>query len=77
MKGDQVMILSGDKDLAQMVDDDTILFDSLRRRKWAYGVKERYGVGPELILDYLTLIGDASDNIPGVLRLDLKQPLNG
>lgn len=62
-----VTVLSGDKDLSQIVDDDTVLFDSMRDKRVDVGaVKERFAVGPELVPDVLGLAGDTSDNIPGV-----------
>lgn len=62
-----VVIASSDKDLAQLVEDDTILFDGMKNQKIdREGVFEKYGVYPELIRDYLALMGDTSDNIPGI-----------
>ena len=68
---DEVVIITGDKDLMQLVDEkiklfmplkglsDMVLFD-------VFKVKERLGVGPELVIDYKALVGDSSDNYPGV-----------
>ena len=66
-KGLNVLIITGDKDLAQLVDDHVMLLDTMRNR-WLdpKGVKEKFGVIPEQIVDYLTLVGDTSDNIPGI-----------
>lgn len=65
---DQVMIMTPDKDLAQcVVGDRIVMFD--RRREIMInedGVWEKYGVGPESIADYLALVGDAADGIPGI-----------
>jgi 5'-3' exonuclease len=65
---DRVVILTPDKDLAQcVVGDRVVMFD--RRREVAIdedGVWEKFGVGPESIPDYLGLVGDTADGIPGV-----------
>lgn len=64
-----VTIVSGDKDLAQLV-DDTAQIDWLSpsdgTRRDAKGVSEKFGVPPQLMLDFLALQGDKSDNIPGI-----------
>jgi len=62
-----VLIVTGDKDMAQLVDERIRLLDTMKDRVLdAAGVKEKYGVPPALIIDYLALMGDSSDNIPGV-----------
>ncbi|MEA3223840.1 MAG: DNA polymerase I [Thermodesulfobacteriota bacterium] len=62
-----IIIISGDKDLMQLVGDHIILWDTLKDKRFdPSGVKEKYGVGPEYIPDLLSLMGDGSDNIPGV-----------
>ena len=66
---DQVRILSPDKDLGQCVDDarGVVQFDTVRRRMIdAQGVRERNGVDPESIPDWLALVGDSADGIPGI-----------
>ncbi|AKS42940.1 DNA polymerase I [Wenzhouxiangella marina] len=66
-KGLNVLISSGDKDLAQLVDDRVVLEDSMQEKRYdAAAVEEKFGVPPALIGDYLALTGDSSDNIPGV-----------
>lgn len=68
-----VVVCSGDKDLAQLVTEHVTLHDSMRQRTMGPDeVKDRYGVMPSQILDYLTLVGDASDNIPGVPKVGPK-----
>ncbi len=71
--GYRVLISTGDKDMAQIVDQDVTLentmFDS---RLDVEGVREKFGVPPERIVDYLALIGDTSDNIPGVPKVGPK-----
>ena len=70
----KVIVVSGDKDLAQLVDDKVqMLYDDKKNILWdADGVKEKYGVPPQLIPDYLTLIGDKVDNIHGVDKVGPK-----
>ena len=66
---DQVCILSPDKDLGQCVDDahGVVQFDTVRRRVIdAQGVRERNGVDPESVPDWLALVGDTADGIPGI-----------
>lgn len=66
-QGMRVVIFSGDKDLAQLVDEQISLLDPMRNRMLDRdGVLEKYGVLPTQIVDYLALIGDSSDNIPGI-----------
>ena len=66
-KGMQVVICTGDKDLAQLVDDQVTLLDTMSGKAYdAEAVKEKFGVGPSRIIDLLALKGDASDNIPGM-----------
>lgn len=66
-RGIKTVICTGDKDLSQVVDDNVMLYDSMKDVFYdAKAVKEKFGVGPELIIDYLTLKGDDSDNIPGM-----------
>jgi DNA polymerase-1 len=62
-----VSIISTDKDLMQLVSDRVSLVDSMKDRRYTPGdVEERFGVGPDQMLDLRSLIGDPSDNIPGV-----------
>lgn len=62
-----VLISTGDKDMAQLVDERVSLINTMTdTRLDIQGVKEKFGVLPEQIVDYLALMGDASDNIPGV-----------
>ena len=71
--GWQVLIISSDKDLAQLVNEDVVLLDSMFDRSLdRKGVFEKFGVTPEQIIDYLTLTGDTSDNIPGVDKVGPK-----
>ena len=67
---EQVVLCSPDKDLAQCVEGDrVVLWDRQRRRVYdEAGVRERYGVAPASIPDWLALVGDDADGIPGVPR---------
>ncbi|WP_394167328.1 DNA polymerase I [Photobacterium piscicola] len=66
-QGMPVLISTGDKDMAQLVDQHVTLINTMTDVVMdAVGVKEKFGIGPELIIDYLALMGDKVDNIPGV-----------
>ncbi|GAB6067282.1 DNA polymerase I [Methylothermus subterraneus] len=65
--GFRVVVATSDKDLAQLVDDRLILDDTLSgTRLDVQGVQEKFGVPPAKIVDFLALVGDPTDNIPGV-----------
>ena len=65
--GLDTVISTGDKDMAQLVDEHVTLVNTMSGTTLdADGVQEKFGVTPEQIVDYLALIGDTSDNIPGV-----------
>ncbi|MGL4925844.1 MAG: DNA polymerase I [Plesiomonas shigelloides] len=65
--GRDVLISTGDKDMAQLVSDKITLINTMNNTVLGpQEVREKYGVGPELIIDFLALMGDSSDNIPGV-----------
>ena len=65
--GAEVLIVSGDKDLAQLVTDRVKLLDTMKGVTFdPAAVRDKYGVPPEQIVDWLALMGDTSDNIPGV-----------
>ncbi|MGA2152590.1 MAG: DNA polymerase I, partial [Geobacteraceae bacterium] len=66
-KGLDVMVVTGDKDLMQCVSDHVRLLDTMKEKESGVAeVEERFGVGPERVVDILGLAGDSSDNIPGV-----------
>ncbi len=66
-KGMDVLISTGDKDMAQLVSDRITLVNTMSDCTYdPEGVMTKFGVPPELIIDYLALVGDSSDNIPGV-----------
>ncbi|TDU26723.1 DNA polymerase I [Panacagrimonas perspica] len=65
--GQDVLIVTGDKDMAQLVTSQVHLLDTMKNRRMdPAGVVEKFGVLPERIVDFLALMGDTSDNIPGV-----------
>ena len=78
-EGMSVLIVTGDKDMAQLVQEKVTLLDTMPRgpnrtprETDANGVIERFGVRADQIIDYLGLIGDSSDNIPGVPKIGSK-----
>ncbi|WP_423063369.1 DNA polymerase I [Candidiatus Paracoxiella cheracis] len=72
-EGMNVLVSTGDKDLAQIVNHKVTLINTMTNRMLdPEGVVEKFGVPPESIIDYLTLVGDTSDNIPGVPKVGPK-----
>jgi DNA polymerase-1 len=77
-RGVATVIATGDKDLAQLVADDVTLIDTMSRdggpprRLDPAGVEAKFGVPPNRIIDYLTLVGDSVDNVPGVDKVGPK-----
>src|SRR5210317_776888 len=72
-QGLRVLVSTGDKDLAQLVTDKVTLVNTMDdSRLDRDAVKSRFDVYPEQIIDYLALVGDSSDNIPGVPRVGAK-----
>ncbi|MFT7052866.1 MAG: DNA polymerase-1 [Psychromonas sp.] len=66
-QGIATLISTGDKDMAQLVDANTLLINTMTNTVLdVEGVNEKFGIPPELIIDYLGLMGDKVDNIPGV-----------
>ncbi len=66
-QGMPVLISTGDKDMAQLVDQNITLINTMTDVVMdPAGVVDKFGIGPELIIDYLALMGDKVDNIPGV-----------
>lgn len=65
--GHHVLISTGDKDMAQLVNEQVTLINTMKDEIVdVAGVEKRYGVKPEQIIDYLALLGDKSDNVPGL-----------
>ncbi|MBD3893189.1 DNA polymerase I [Hydrogenophaga sp.] len=72
-QGLQVIVASGDKDLAQLVDPHITIIDTMSgRRRDQAGVLTEFGVPAHLMLDYQTLVGDPVDNVPGVNKVGPK-----
>jgi len=71
--GMQVIVSTGDKDMAQLVNANVTLVNTMTgSRLDREGVKKKFDVYPEQIIDYLALVGDSSDNIPGVPKVGAK-----
>ncbi len=71
--GMRVVISTGDKDITQLVTPQVTLVNTMSNEKLdVAGVEQKFGVPPERIIDYLTLIGDAVDNVPGVPKVGPK-----
>ena len=71
--GVQTIISTGDKDLAQLVTPDCTLVNTMNNERLdPEGVRAKFGVGPERIVDYLMLVGDTVDNVPGVNKVGPK-----
>jgi DNA polymerase-1 len=72
-QGIEVIVSSGDKDLAQLVNPHITIIDTMNgRRRDVAGVTTEFGVPPHLMVDYQTLVGDAIDNVPGVPKVGPK-----
>jgi DNA polymerase-1 len=66
-RGCRVVVVSGDKDLLQLVDDEISMWDPMSDKWWdKAAIEEKYGVRTDQLLDYFALTGDSADNIPGV-----------
>ena len=65
--GYEVVIVSGDKDLMQLISDKVMFFDITKKKFCTVeDVKDKFGVRPDQICDYLSIVGDRADNIPGI-----------
>ena len=72
-QGMEVIVSSGDKDLAQLVNEHITIIDTMNgRRRDVAGVTAEFGVPPQLMRDYQTLVGDSVDNVPGVPKVGPK-----
>lgn len=72
-QGIKTIVSTGDKDLAQLVDEDVILINTMTNTELnTQTVVEKFGLPPERIIDYLALVGDGVDNIPGVPQVGPK-----
>ena len=73
MAGADVTIVSSDKDLMQLVNDKVSMFDAMKNQSiGAEEVKERFGVGPDKVVEVQALAGDSTDNVPGVPGIGVK-----
>jgi len=71
--GMQSLIFSGDKDFAQLVCTEVTLIDTMKNTRLdEQGVLDKFGIPPKLIIDYLSLVGDSVDNVPGVKKVGPK-----
>src|SRR5665213_2240242 len=72
-RGESVLISTGDKDMAQLVNEHITLINTMSNSVLdRAGVKAKFDVFPEQIIDYLALVGDSSDNIPGIDKVGPK-----
>ena len=72
-EGHRVLISTGDKDMAQLVNDSITLINTMSNTSLdRAGVKAKFDVYPEQIIDYLALVGDSTDNIPGIPKVGPK-----
>jgi DNA polymerase-1 len=72
-QGIEVVVSSGDKDLAQLVNEHITIIDTMNgKRRDLVGVQEEFGVPASLMLDYQILVGDTVDNVPGVQKVGPK-----
>ena len=80
-RGINSIVVTGDKDLTQLVNERCVWLNTMSRDgkslEWldVHGVTEKFGVGPNQIVDYLTLVGDTVDNVPGVDKVGPKTAL--
>lgn len=66
-QGKPVVIVSGDKDLMQLVTENVQIWDTMKEQRYGIpGVVEKFGVTPDKVVEFLALTGDTSDNVPGV-----------
>jgi DNA polymerase I len=71
--GATVTIVASDKDLMQLIDDRVVMYDTMKDRKIGRAeVIEKFGVPPEKVIDVQSLIGDSTDNVPGVPGIGVK-----
>jgi len=72
-EGFHVTIVSSDKDLAQLINDKVVMVDTMKKSTMdVQGVIDKFGIPPHQFIEYLALMGDASDNIPGIPKVGPK-----
>ncbi len=65
--GHKIVVVSGDKDLLQLVSEDVVMWDPMKDKVMDQeAVQQKYGLSPDQLLDFFALIGDSSDNVPGI-----------
>ncbi len=75
-QGFETIIATADKDMAQLVNDSVTLVNTMSNETLDHeGIEKKFGIPPQSIIDYLSLIGDTSDNIPGVPKVGPKTAL--
>lgn len=75
-QGIQTLISTGDKDMVQLLDENTRLINTLSNESTdVQSAQEKYGITPAQFVDYLTLVGDSADNVPGVSKVGPKTAL--
>jgi DNA polymerase-1 len=75
--GSEVYIVTGDKDMLQLVDDHIRIYDPMKDKVLDKDyVKEKFGIGPERVTEFMALMGDATDNIPGIKGVGEKTAKN-
>jgi DNA polymerase-1 len=63
----EVLVLTGDKDLYSLVTDNVKIYDTMKKRiSWPKETREKFGIEPNMIIDYLAIVWDTADNIPGI-----------
>ena len=74
----QCLLVTGDKDCRQLISDQVAVFNIRKNLEFdAAALKEEWGVRPDQVVDFQTLVGDSMDNIPGVPSWVRKWPANG
>ena len=75
---DEVIIISSDKDLCQFVKDGSVrIYDAMKQKNLRRAdVIEKFSVPPEQVVDYLSIVGDSSDNIPGIAGFGPKKAVD-
>jgi len=72
----EVVVVTGDKDLAQLVNSRVTMYDPMKDKVYdSAGVVEKWGVAPEMMHEFLALVGDSADNIPGAMGIGPKTAL--
>ena len=63
----EILILTGDKDLYSLVTENVKIYDTMKKRiSWIDETREKFGIDPTMIIDYLSIVWDTADNIPGI-----------